>query len=181
MFSSSAACPSSSAANAVTNLKIEPGGYVARSALSMNGLRGSLISSVYSALVRWPVITFGSNEGLDTIARILPVFDLDHHDRGRRRVRHRLLGEALQVAVEGEHQVRARHRIDHALALDQRSGGLVIETLATRVDRVALDALLAAQVVLPRGLEPVAADELARVVCRRCRVLSASSAVICVM
>src|SRR6185436_13340418 len=63
--SSSAAWPSSSAASAVTNLNTEPGGYVIRSALSTNGLRGSDVSIVSSCRVRCPVMMFGSNDGFE--------------------------------------------------------------------------------------------------------------------
>ncbi len=67
--------PASRAAAAVTILKVEPGGYVSRSARLSIGRAGSSFSAVQAvfALVPVPESTDGSYEGLLTSARILPV------------------------------------------------------------------------------------------------------------
>ena len=95
----------------------------------------------------------------------LPVFDLDDHDRRRRR-----RATTAFSASRCSSASIVRTRFAPGTGSITRSpwisvaAVLLVEALAARVDRVALDALLAAQVVLPRGLEAVAADELARVV-----------------
>lgn len=67
--------PESRAAAAVTILKVEPGGYVSRSARFSIGLAGSAFSRSQAALTRPPVpdSAAGSYEGLLTSARIFPV------------------------------------------------------------------------------------------------------------
>jgi hypothetical protein len=99
----------------VTNLNVEPGGYGTRSALSMNGLRGSSSRNLASALVRWPVMTLGSNDGLHQ-GQDLAGRDLDHRHRRRRVRRHRALGDALQIGVEGQDQAVAGDRLGDAVA-----------------------------------------------------------------
>src|SRR6185503_10292574 len=59
------------------------------------------------------------------------------------------------------------HRLGDALAVDQRVHRRVVDPLAARVDGVALDTSLAAQIILPGALESVATDEIARVVALR--------------
>ena len=58
----------------------------------------------------------------------------------------------------------AGHRRLEARPLDERLRLGAVDALAARVDDVALDAADAVQVLLPAALDPVAADELGRVV-----------------
>src|SRR5437762_2002448 len=78
---------------------------------------------------------------------------LDHRDRRGRVRRDRALGELLQAGVEREHQARAGDRLGDAIPLDEAGGGRLVDALAVGVDREALLALLAAQVVLEHRLE----------------------------
>lgn len=67
--------PSSSAAAATTSLNVEPGGSGWRSARLVSGLSGSLVSFCHaSPAVLASVSDDGSYDGVETTARILPVF-----------------------------------------------------------------------------------------------------------
>jgi hypothetical protein len=68
--------PSSSAAEAVTSLNVEPGGYSWSFAFESSGRFGSFVSRLYAAvadLTSCDASSFGSNVGLEAIARISPV------------------------------------------------------------------------------------------------------------
>ncbi len=66
--------PSSRAAAATTSLNVEPGGSGCRIARLTSGLSASLVSLVQVSPSLAPVIVDGSYDGVDTMARILPVF-----------------------------------------------------------------------------------------------------------
>ena len=104
----------SSAAAAVITLNVEPGVYVDWIARLTSGKAGSLtIASQRSSI--WP----GSNVGALAIARIAPVFGIEHDDRPRlaaQRVDRRL----LDPRVQRQHDVRADRR---AVEQRRRSSG----------------------------------------------------------
>src|SRR5262249_40728049 len=87
----------------------------------------------------------------------------DEGEAGRRVVLERLLGDALQARVEGQDDVVARDRRHEArpdVGGQQLGGRGVLLAVAVRVDDEALDAALAAEVVLPLLLDAVAADRV---------------------
>ncbi len=55
--------PFSSPAIAVTTLKVEPGGYVAKSGRCRKGRRGSLASALYASALSPAMKALGSNRG----------------------------------------------------------------------------------------------------------------------
>src|SRR5262249_34310653 len=93
-----------------------------------------------------------------------PGRDVDDGDGAGRVLGERLLGDALEVRVEREDDVVAGDRRDEGGAAqvgDELGGRRVLLAVPVRVDDEALDAALAAEVVLPLLLDAVAADGVA--------------------
>src|SRR5678815_4914378 len=111
----------------------------------MNGLRGSCLSMVSSAWVRWPVMMLGSNDGLLTIARILPVEGST---------------TTTADAAVRDTAFSASRWSSASIGSTRFAPGTAGTPRSPWISADAVDALLAAQVVLPLVLEAVAPDQL---------------------